>query len=290
MVALIDLQPMPTLEQALNMGRVRQHGRLQQIDPHGAVVSDTGLSRIQPAWEGPLQAALEFWQQLPAQVPGVELISVSARGSIPRGLALAGLSDVDTIGVVVVPEARATMKGLESWEAQLSSRASMLRSHFPFVAGLDMALVKLRSTSPLCKRLRAGAELREEDVVELGILESFRLSTQGLHLYGEDVISRLPQLARRVRPILMPGLQNDLSRAQRAIGSLGREGGLGGGSTAQSIARWAAKRMLRGGMEVGRPTRTHSWTCDMAAQRVEQLRLTPNRIGTAGGGVVVLEW
>ena len=144
-----------TLQLALEQN-VRQHGRLQQVTQDGTVLSDTDASLIQPEWSPPLQHALDQWRQLPDRVPGLDLVAVYARGSIPRGLALPGLSDVDTVGLATIQEP--SNPALQSWRGQSAERAAALRSAFPHVSGLDMALVAVPPSSEVGRWLGDGWE------------------------------------------------------------------------------------------------------------------------------------
>tara|TARA_B100000795_G_C22525451_1_gene333037 strand:+ start:303 stop:461 length:159 start_codon:yes stop_codon:yes gene_type:complete len=49
-----------------------------------------------------------------AELPGVQLVSVYARGSIVRGLGLPGVSDVDTLGYAVVDASTSTSQAASS--------------------------------------------------------------------------------------------------------------------------------------------------------------------------------
>ena len=92
--------PLPTsVADSIRAGLLLEHGRLQPLDAStGAVTRDACLTRVQPEWRPALDAALREWLALPEAVPSLSLISVYARGSLPRGLALPGISDVDTLG------------------------------------------------------------------------------------------------------------------------------------------------------------------------------------------------
>eukprot|EP00965_Chrysotila_dentata_P192463 6175191-Pleurochrysis_carterae.AAC.1 len=87
-----------SIEEALGTGIVQSHGRLQSIDAKGCVINDASPILIQDRWRVPLQCVVEEWKKLPSIIPGARLIAVYARGSIPRGLALEGVSDIDTLG------------------------------------------------------------------------------------------------------------------------------------------------------------------------------------------------
>ena len=102
----LPLSLSPTLEAALSRGAVLPHGRLQQLDSRGHVVNDA--APVAEPWCAPLADAVAAWSSMEAELPGVQLVSVYARGSIVRGLGLPGVSDVDTLGYAVVDASTST--------------------------------------------------------------------------------------------------------------------------------------------------------------------------------------
>ena len=126
----------PTLEAALSRGAVLRHGRLQQLDSRGHVVNDA--APVAAPWRAPLADAVRAWTSLEAEVPGVQLVSVYARGSLVRGLGLPGISDVDTLGYAVVDASSASSAQLRAWRRE---RAAALRAAHPVASGFDLELV-----------------------------------------------------------------------------------------------------------------------------------------------------
>ncbi|KAL1498886.1 hypothetical protein AB1Y20_013410 [Prymnesium parvum] len=239
-------RPSASLAQALRTGAVLPHGRLQRLLPDGTVVSDVSAAHLSPPWTAPLAAVLDEWERLPADVRGLRLCAVYVRGSLPRGLALPHLSDIDTVGLALTPSP--SPPRLAAWRARGAARSAAVRAAFPHVASVEMSLVAAPRASRLGRWLAGAAA--PLDGKSLRRLDAFRLSAGGLCVYGDDVLPRLPAAARRVRPRLLVDLRADVSRARRGVEAMAAEGSARGGE-AQAVARWAAKRVLRGGMEVG---------------------------------------
>ena len=164
----------PTLEAALSRGAVLPHGRLQQLDSRGHVVNDA--APVSEPWRAPLADAVRAWSSMEAELTGVQLVSVYARGSIVRGLGLPGVSDVDTLGYAVVDASSSSSAQLRAWRLE---RAAALRAAHPVASGFDLELVAAPRGSRLGRWLLgdiadAGA-LRPSD---LHALDGFRLKTQ----------------------------------------------------------------------------------------------------------------
>ena len=270
-----------SLEASIAEGIIQSHGRLQLLTAQGAVVPDTAHSKIQPEWKAPLERALNYWRELPSQVPSLRLHSVYARGSIPRGLALPGLSDVDTIGFATISDSTSSSSAaaLRSWRARSSARAAQLLREFPHATGLEMKLViaaedsalgawlldatsaddaaSSTSSSPSSSSSSASRPFSLTEA-QLSELDAFRLASQGLLLDGSDLVAHLPPPLPQ--PRLMLALRADLARAAQTAADLliragagigqDRKGDARAADDALQVARWAAKRSLRSGMEL----------------------------------------
>lgn len=249
-----------TLDAALQGGFVREHGRLQPLDANGAVLCDAALELIQPGWQSAVDAALQEWHALP---PAVSLISVYLRGSLPRGLALPGISDVDTIGFATFADEEVASLQLAAWRAQGAEREARVRRQAPLCSGLEMRLVAVPDHTALGRWLNDGQAaaigLSDKDLFEL---DAFRVASQAVRLLGADLAARMP--LPLPRPRLMHSLRFDVERASRtAAGLLGDRPPASVASAshvqqrsrvaAQEVARWAAKRALRAGMELAAP-------------------------------------
>jgi hypothetical protein len=235
-------------------GHVLQHGRLQPLDSRGLIVNDC-LDAVCPPWDAPLAYAVAEWRALEA-IPGVTLVSVYARGSIPRGLGLAGRSDVDTIGVVTVAGGTvgeaATLK-LKLWQEAAFRRSDAAVSQFPsLISGLDMSLVLADEASSLGRWLKtmsagdAPVYPAQLSVFDMRRLDAFRIKTQGLRLHGANLAAGLPPFGPR-QGGLAPRVRGDSSKAMDAFDRLMREGRP---HRARQVATWLAKRALRAGMEM----------------------------------------
>ena len=242
-----------SLSGAMRAGFVAEHGRAQQLDSNGAVVSDARLANVQAEWRPPLDAVLDEWHALPEEVPSLSLVSVYARGSLPRGLALPGISDVDTLGFATFRDSDHAADALAKWRKRGSARAERLRRTFPFCAGSEMRLVAVSEDSSLGRWLHGETPEGRLSQAELMQVDAFRLASQAALLHGEDLVSRLPPPVPR--PRLMLSLRPDIARAANTIGGGG--GDHGEGEAALLVARWAAKRALRSGMELAAPSCGH---------------------------------
>ena len=239
-----------TLAESIESGLILDHGRLQAIDSSGAIVPD------QSGFQGgKWHAALEHapWARAPViDVPSARVVSVYGRGSIPRGLALDGISDVDTIGYVTIPGSASTKAAAAKWRARAQERATLLRATFPFATGLEMKLILVSEDAPLGQFLSAVADGSDApaaaamtlDEAQLVELDAFRVASQGLLLGGCDLVKHFPP--PKPQPRLALTLRQDLSRAARAVAATMAEEEDG----PLAYARWAAKRVLRSGMEL----------------------------------------
>ena len=232
------------------------------LDALGNIVNDCDASTLQPRWAAALDAVVNEWRALPAAVPGLELVAVYARGSVPRGLALDGVSDIDTLGFALTPadaaDARVAASALGAWRRQSSEREARIRGAHPCVAAVEMAITVASADSDVGRFLAAAARGERSGAPRLGArargrLDAFRLKTQALCVAGADFAARLPPCAPR--PRLLLALPADVKRAEKAVGSLlaerrGAELQAQAAAAAVHVARWVCKRALRSGMEL----------------------------------------
>jgi len=249
-----------TVEKSIASGFVLDHGRVQQIDETGAILNDASLTKVQAEFGPGVAAALVEWIKLPDAVPGLNLVSVYLRGSVPRGLAIPGVSDVDTLGFATMsthlPDSDVynhNILALKDWKKDAPLRATRLRDACPACTGLEMKLVLVPADSDLGRWLNAGPvpakELTAEQEDELGL---YRIQSQGVKLYGEDIAARLPP-ATLQRPHVAPMLQADLAKAENLVQYCELDEEVDCASEALRVARWAGKRTLRAGMELAAP-------------------------------------
>lgn len=189
---------------------LRPIGRFAPTDADGALIRDASWAQVPEAWR-PLALAL---RDLYLDHCGHNLHSVYLRGSVPRGLAIPGVSDLDSFALVHDRAAQDT-----SWTEQASVA---LGAAYPFCAGVEVLV------------LGVDAALAAPGWV-------LTLATQAVCLHGEDLLPRLPRLrpGRDLR-VFLPRLDRDLRVAARDLDE---------GEAVDEICRWICKRILRAGLE-----------------------------------------
>ncbi len=154
---------------------------------------------------------------------GDRLHSFYLRGSVPRGRAIAGLSDLDSLAVTHQPLTETEQVSLQQLSRQLSRRYLF------------------------CRRVEIAHQART------AILTSgwaAVLATQGLHLWGENLLPALPPAYPG--PDLMshlPTLERDLARAIADLRQLDPRA-LDYASRVRARGSWLARRLVRAGFEL----------------------------------------
>lgn len=146
--------------------KIEPYGRFLSVDGNGYLVNDCGLDLIRDRW---LDLVLA-WQEGCIATLNSDLVSLYLRGSIPRGLAVENLSDLDGIAVVRSKISSEQQSALESLQQDL-------RSRFPFCTKIETQTL-------------SQAEILSHSS-DWGIF----LKTQGLHLYGVDFLPQIPPVA-----------------------------------------------------------------------------------------------
>lgn len=218
---------------------VRPVGSVLATDADGFLVNESSRERIRPPWD----ALVEEAQQAAAQGIGPRLHGLYVRGSVARGEAVEGVSDLDLVAVVEGDAGEIDTSWLEPFERDALSR-------HPFCTGVELLVVGRDEV------------LRDEGRSAFG----FALSTGGLCIAGEDLIPRLP----RFRPgepetaVHAPRLGADIERfLQEAPQEAPEE--------RKASCAWICKRLVRAGFELvmeaeGTYTRD-LWPCYEAFRR-----------------------
>ncbi|WP_017302833.1 hypothetical protein [Spirulina subsalsa] len=196
----------PILHRALNLN----FGRFWPLTEEGYLINDCQGSLIQDPWL-PL---VEEWIEGCVVGLGDRLHSLYLRGSIPRGRAVQGLSDLDGIVLTDQPLDDVTTQKLFALGQKLSRRYLFC----PKVEILPLTLDDLQG-----------------DWATL-------LGTQGLNLWGEDVIPHLPRVkVGRALWHYLPTLEEDLKRATSDLRQ--------SPTCTLSRCRWICRRLVRAGFE-----------------------------------------
>ncbi len=155
------------LRSGFSLNTVKQIGEFIYPDNKGYFNSNINLGQpLQKAWQQPVRLCV---QEIQKQLPNL-ISSIYLRGSVARGTAIAGISDIDLV-IIVKNE-------LPAWYSRgwVAPFIKQLRSNYPQVGDAEFEIVSLRSLLNLKKP------------VGLRVL----LSLQGKLLIGEDIVKHLP--------------------------------------------------------------------------------------------------
>jgi hypothetical protein len=112
------------------MNEVTKNGTFLDVDEHGNLISDAAFDKIVSPW----REAVDYARQLEVQRLGDRLHSLYLRGSVPRGSALLGRSDLDLFAVLFDDNSAAPTT---------PPRFDDFLSRFPFVASIESSHITL---------------------------------------------------------------------------------------------------------------------------------------------------
>jgi uncharacterized protein len=114
------------------MNEIRKGGVFLATDKDGYLISDASIDKIVPPW----REAVEYARDLEVIRLGARLHSLYLRGSVPRGTAIEGRSDLDLFAVVFDDERD---NGAPPPRPQFEDA----RSRFPFVSSIESSEITL---------------------------------------------------------------------------------------------------------------------------------------------------
>lgn len=192
---------------------IKNTGTMLQTDADGFLVKTASVNKIQPTWRPAVDAVVEAYKTH----LGSDLHSVYLRGSVAKGEAIEGVSDIDTIAVVKTPKDnvnRDWMAGFQKW----------FRREYLFVSDVEIVLDSLES---------------------LGRGNKIMIKTQAVCLYGSDLSEELPPLKPGADTVMhAPRLGKEINDVYEFL------------QTAEDQQRirqkcaWIMKRILRSGCEL----------------------------------------
>lgn len=201
-------------EEAMNEHKILPIGTVLGVDDDGYLISQSGPERIVAPWDGPVTAIREAYT---ARL-GDKLQSLYIRGSVGRGNAIEGVSDIDGLAVVYGDPREIDWSWTKQFDAETADR-------YPFLTGVDI------STQSYEGILGGGKKIA-----------AFLIKTNSACIHGEDLAPKLPKvkpgrdaviacwdLERKVSPDYMVD-KTEVTTAQKA--------------------RWSAKQILRAGFEL----------------------------------------
>jgi uncharacterized protein len=144
------------------MNEITKSGTFLDIDEHGYLVSDAGFDRIVSPW----REALDDARQLEVRRLGDRLHSLYLRGSVPRGTAILGRSDLDLFAVLF-DDHSAPPTAPPQFDGFLN--------RFPFVASIESSPITLANVHGPFHYYR------------------FVMKVSAVCIHGEDLLPQIPR-------------------------------------------------------------------------------------------------
>ncbi|PAD66023.1 nucleotidyltransferase [Bacillus sp. 7586-K] len=147
------------------MTRIKNIGHYCQTDENGYIVSNSSIKKIKPHFFEVIDEVIEYYRTN----LGRDLHSIYIRGSIPRGLGIDGVSDLDTIAITNKNPNEIDLKWVDKAEHDLNEK-------FTCVNGVEFSFYPI------------------EDILETTNFSiiPFMIKTHSVCVYGEDVKGSLP--------------------------------------------------------------------------------------------------
>ncbi|MFD2043048.1 nucleotidyltransferase [Ornithinibacillus salinisoli] len=147
------------------MAQIKEIGRFCPTDTKGYIINDSRLSNIKPDFYKVIEKVIEKYQTHLRE----DLHSIYIRGSIPRGLGIDSVSDLDTIAITNKDTNDIDLKWVDKAEQELNKKYSC-------VNGVELSFYY------------------HEDILETNIFSiiPFMIKTHSVCVYGEDLSVHLP--------------------------------------------------------------------------------------------------
>lgn len=147
--------------------QIRRIGSYLSVDDRGYIQSQATAANITGDWlmasQLLVKAYVETW--------GEAIHSVYIRGSLAKGLAVAGVSDIDSFAVLAPEQVQtAFYETFGNWAQEVEST---IQKAFPFVAGVELGLETF------------------ESVHERDNIYAFIIKTEAACVYGPDLTERI---------------------------------------------------------------------------------------------------
>ena len=148
-----------------NKSEIQDIGSYFDVSPEGTIINPASQEKIPENWKAPVEKTVEIYKSH----YGDKLVSVYIRGSVTRGKAIDGVSDIDSIAIVDLDS-----NELEdiSWSNPLQKE---ILAAYPFVQRVEIDPVSL-------------TDFKERNDIPIV------LATQSVCIYGKDIAEDLPPL------------------------------------------------------------------------------------------------
>lgn len=135
-------------------------GSYVDIDKDGYIINPTGVEKLQPHWKPLINEVLRYHQQL----FGDDLHSFFIRGSVAKGQAVDGISDLDSFAFI---RNRQEIKIVDS-----SELLARIREHYPFAEGVELQFMTVdrisKEASLIIQALQIFGEPVEQPLLRPG--------------------------------------------------------------------------------------------------------------------------
>ncbi|GAA1932976.1 hypothetical protein GCM10009716_45210 [Streptomyces sodiiphilus] len=218
------------------------------LNPDGTIAREGALDRVPGAFTGVVAAARAI---IVRESGALGLHSAHLYGSVPRGTAVPGVSDLDLLLILHRPPARGDRERADAMADALD------RAH-PEADGVGILLAD------------AGSVLSEAERHDLG----FFVACLCTPLLGEDLAARLP--GYRPTSLLARETNGDLARVLPRWRE--RAAAAATGEELRRLTRTVARRIVRTGFTLVMP-RWQGWTSDLERSAEIFARYHPGRAG-----------
>jgi hypothetical protein len=144
---------------------IKNIGHFCPTDDKGYIINDSSIKKVKPEFYKVIEEVIEIYQKH----LGYDLHSVYIRGSVPRGLGISSVSDLDTIAI--------TNKEINNLDLKWVDKAEQdLNNNYNCVNGVEFSFYYI------------------EDILETTNFSiiPFMIKTHSICVYGEDLYVQLP--------------------------------------------------------------------------------------------------
>lgn len=200
-------------------------GSVLTTDAQGFIMNECSLEKISPPWN----LVVEEIKSAYLRHLGSTLHSIYLRGSVPRGQAIPGISDVDTFAVVLGDREALDL----SWKREFQE---FITSKYSFCQGVELTLIPLTDIFQTPRHRPNPIQLL--------------IKTQSLCIFGES--------SREILPGIKPGIdatiqawtiRRDITKVMEDLQALENDGTCDE-RFVQKVCSWIMKRILRTGFEL----------------------------------------
>lgn len=194
---------------------------LYSINKDGVVVNDAHVDRIQEEYRSIIEEVNNYYKEELVS----NLLSIYIRGSVSVGKAKPFISDIDSVAIVSTDISPKKQKEIHEYSKKLQEK-------YPFVTLVDMTVISLSTL------------LSEKEFSNLKIY----LKTQSIHLYGEDIRSKIKDVkpGRGLALEMYGDLREKLQELENYFSRIGPEKTyLGEKRPAEFWCVWTMRTILR---------------------------------------------